>query len=368
MKTLIIFALITLISYITSQSISYTTTYECPDDKKIKIGEDVCAILSGVKGTNYNTYNYYIKKKSCGKKKGCKQYGSRIYNQGTGLYDQIYTCQKKVKLLKIKKKCNHNAECNTAYCNNGKCAASEKCYGSDSMCGPGKYCKGYDSSNYPNIVAGTCTDYVKEGVVVGTDEKCAPGYGKFTDPDTSEITCKKYFSLDKSKPTSGDEFCKSLYSVNDKCAELIKVETPDNYCSITYDNGEGQKTTTGSATVGENSLYETIDGVRNCLYSTGKKELVDELVKRYNKIKLDKLLEKEDCDYGSDDLCDKKYAELNAVYNDYDTLRYLKLIKDNGEKNKDKKCEYEFWRTMNVSSSYVNVCFGVVFALLSLLF
>ena len=95
--------------------------------------------------------------------------------------------------------------------------------------------------------------------------------------------------------------------------------------------------------------------------------MVDELVKRYNKIKLDKILEKEDCDYSSY-LCDKKYAELYNVHSSYDTLKYLGLIKDNGEKNKDKKCEYEFWRTITVSSSYVNVCFGFILVLLSLLF
>ena len=367
MKTLIIFALITLISYISSQYVDFSYSYECPDDKKIKIGEDVCAIRSEVKGTSTtsNEYKYYIKKKSCGKKKECTTDYINYYNKNTGLNDYIYTCEKKLKLLKIKKKCNYNAECNTGYCNNGKCAAFETCtqYNYDTVCGPDKYCKGYDYSG----TDGTCTAYVKEGEEVGSGQ-CAPGLGNFYDSESKKTICKKYFSLDKgASATSGVKFCKSYFSDGSKCAEITKVDTPDNYCSVTYDNGDGSGTMTGSDTSGEGYLYKTINKERHCLYSTGKKELVDELVKRYNKIKLDKILEKEDCDYGTTNLCDKKYAELNNVYNYYGILKYLNLIKDNGEKNKDKKCEYEFWRS-TISSSYVNVYFGFVFALLGLLF
>ena len=363
MKALIIFALIALISY-SYQSIDDSINYSCPNDKKIKIGEDVCAIFT--KDITDSKSIFYIKKKSCGKKKSCNAYGNPTYDEKTGLFYVILTCQKKLKLLKIDKKCNYNSECNTGYCNNGKCATFENCY-SNSMCGPSKYCKGFNK--YTNT-AGTCTDYVKENEVVDTGT-CAPGLGKFYDSDSKNYICKKYFSLDKKaiNAYNQDIFCKSYFSYDGKCAELIKVDTPENYCSITYDNGDGEKVITGSASSGEDFLYQMIDGdsTPHCLYSTGKKELVNELVKRYNKIKLDKILEKEDCDYGSNNLCDKKYAELNNVYNYYGILKYLNLIKDNGEKNKDKKCEYEFWRS-TISSSYVNVCFGFVFALLGLLF
>ena len=371
MKALIIFALISLICSQNSQGISYDTSYECPDDKKIKIGDDVCAIRSSQNAKDLVKYIYYIKKKSCGKNKKCDTYKS-YFNKDTTLTqysgststirDTLYTCQKKVRLLKINKKCNYNTECNTHYCNNGKCAAFEKCTSDnyETVCGPDKYCKGYDYSG----TVGTCTPYVKEGEVVDENtEECAPGFGAYTDPDnSSKKTCKKYFSLDKSIKTNDPQFCKSYYSVDGKCAELIKF---DSTCSITYNNG-GSNTDVDAST--NSYLYKDIDGTKHCLYSTGKKELVDKLVKRFNKIKLNKLLEKENCDYSSYLLCDKKYAELFYVYYYYDTLKYLNLIKDNGEKNKDKKCEYEFWRTYTISSSYINACFGFTFAFLGLLF
>ena len=64
--------------------------------------------------------------------------------------------------------------------------------------------------------------------------------------------------------------------------------------------------------------------------------------------------------------CDKKYAELEEVVSDYGELLYHGIIKENGKK--DKKCEYEFWRTVSVSSSYIKICLGFAFTLLSLLF
>ena len=155
MKTLIIFAFAVSISfcYFNEPSIDSFTTFKCPDDKKIKIGEDVCAIATTKDGSTDGVTNaVYVKKKSCGKNKKCEASG------GSG-NDIIYTCKKSLKLLKINKKCNYNAECYTGFCDNGKCAAygeSEDCNGENQRCGPGKYCKKTGTSTYK------CANYVKE--------------------------------------------------------------------------------------------------------------------------------------------------------------------------------------------------------------
>ena len=94
MKALIIFALIAIICSQNSNTIDNSIDYECPDDKKIKIGEDVCAIAPEVKS---NYYKFYIKKKSCGKKKKCISDGTSYFNKNTGLYDYIY---KRIKIIK----------------------------------------------------------------------------------------------------------------------------------------------------------------------------------------------------------------------------------------------------------------------------
>ena len=367
MKTLIIFALIGLISYSKSQldpTLIQNYIFKCPDDKKIKIGEDVCAIVSNEKGS-INSYDpvIYIKKKSCGKKKECSSCSSNfnIDNPDTSSpYDSVCACKKKLKLLKIKKKCNYNAECKTGVCSGGKCASFGKCYSSSdySICGPGKYCKGYDSVTDTD---GTCTDYVNEGGSCANGEKCAPGLE--CDLIASTKTCKKKYSLGKGESSNYLDYCKTGFLASSgKCAALVSVEKD---CSIKINDGTSDFTL--SVSTNSYLAFTTPDGKNSCKYSTGFNDLLDELVKRYNKIKLNKILEKEDCDYGNNLLCDKKYAELYNVYKNYGYLYSQGLIKENGKKNGDKKCEYEFWRS-TISSSYVSIYFGFVFALLALLF
>ena len=363
MKTLIIFAFAVLISFSNSQSLSSTTNFKCPDDK-IKIGEDVCAIESSKDGTTEIPNVVYVKKKSCGKKKECKVYGSSnsYYNKDTpadtkgSRFDTIYTCQKVLKLLKIKKKCNYNAECYSGFCDNGKCAAygDIDCKGNDNSCGAGKSCVQTGTSSSGSAIY-KCTDYAKlDGNCKTAD--CAPGLGDFWSSDYSTCTCKKYYSLDQGDEiySNSQKFCKSYYAPKGKCAEIISID--ETTCDIKYkDDGDGTDTDNTLTTIGTKNY---------CKKKSGIKELISDLVERYNKIKLDKILEKENCDYAP--LCDKKFAELSAVVDDYGPLLYHGIIKENGKK--DKKCEYEFWRTVTVSSSYINICLLFAFTLLSLLF
>ena len=348
MKTLIILALLALISFNSSQpstSDISTMLFKCPDDK-IKIGEDVCAFKSYDSTITKNVY--YIKKKSCGKNKKC-EFINQKYNKDTSTTlltqnDYIYTCQKKIKYLKIDKKCNYNAECYSGFCNikNKKCAAygEEKCSNNEN-CGAGKYCS-----------SSKCYDYKKEGESCKTNY-CAPWL--WCDTSTSDPTCKKFYSLDTGKTCSIDKQCKS-YLCGGTCLEIVSV---DSNCQVKYTDGTNEVTFDGKTT-------STYDGKEVCAYPSGYKDLVEDVVERYNKIKFDKVYEKEYCDYETF-YCDKKYAELYSVLNQYHHLLHQGLIKENGKKNGDNKCEYEFWRS-TISSSYTNVCFGFALALLGLLF
>ena len=345
MKALIIFALIILISCDDDPEIG-DTNIKCPDDKKIKIGEDVCAI--SVYGDTPATSFTYVKKKSCGKNKDCILKDDN-YNVESTNTDYIYTCQKKLRLLKIDKKCNYNAECYTGFCSGGKCAAYNKdgCRRSRN-CGPGKYCDTSGST-------GKCVNLVSEDGSCNDDDECAPGLKC----DSSTSKCKKQFTLDNGADTSDEDFCKTMFQYKGKCIEIVKVADD---CSLTYKDKDGNEKT---VTVAQDS---SLDNGNDCEYEYRPKELIDDIVERYNKIKLNKLTEKkkENCDY-QNYLCDKKYAELSFVYEAYDLLLEQSIIKANGEKNKDKKCEYEFVKSL-ISSSYVNVCYGFALALLGLLF
>ena len=165
MKAIILLTLIALISCNTP----YVTlsTFKCPDDK-IKMGSDVCAIDTHEKDKDgkYTELITYIKKK-CGKNKSCKKLDDRYNINTKSLDDAVYACVKKLKYLKIKKKCNYHAECLTRYCNGGKCATLETCR-EDEDCGPGKFCDSYNSQK--------CYEYVKEsGTCNDSDKRCAPG-------------------------------------------------------------------------------------------------------------------------------------------------------------------------------------------------
>ena len=367
MKAVIILALVSLFSAQDPPKIK-NSLFKCPD-KKPKIGEDVCAIDSQQEGDSDHETITYIKKK-CGKNEYCLEKDSNRYNKNTpstrDQYDTIYTCQKKLKLLKIGKKCNYNAECYTGFCNGGKCATSDTCsYKKDPICGPSKYCAEDSNGNYK-----TCTAYKNENEVCKDEDKCAPGYDCYAESSSaSSGTCKKYFSLDLGTKTNDDEFCKSTTAYGGICVEVTKVGTD---CSLTYkDKDGGQEKTVSSST--DTDLIKDTDANNKptkCRYEVIKsKDLLNKFIERYNKIKLNKLTEKkkENCGYGIDALCDEKFAELSAVMDKYDYLLDQGLIKENGDKVKDKKCEYNFWKSVTLSSGYFNVCLGLAFGLLGLL-
>ena len=352
MKVLIIFALAVLIS---CDDVDIDeTTISCPD-KKIKMGGDVCAIT--VVGADSTATSYtYVKKKSCGKNQACKKIDDN-YNKESKQEDYIYSCVKKASFLKIDDKCNYHAECYTGYCNGGKCAAfgdSDTC-SKDRNCGPGKYCD--DNKN-------KCAAYVAEGGSCKNGEKCAPGYGC----DKTEQKCIKYLTLEVGDKSNSNELCKSLAAYNDYCIEVVEVDSKD--CSLKYKDKDGKEQTVKSDSSNQDLLGDYDNGkFEECYYGYRPQKLKDEIIERFGKIKLDKLTDKkkENCDYGIDHFCDQKFTELWTVYENYDYLLKIGLINENGEKSKDKKCEYEFFISMS-SSSYVNIWYGIAFALLGLLF
>ena len=235
----------------------------------------------------------------------------------------------------------------TRYCNGGKCATLETCL-EDEDCGPGKFCDSYNSQK--------CYEYVKEGQTCNySDKRCALGLECNTDSK-----CTKLYSLENGAKASDSSLCKSgVYKYSNNNYICVGIEKTDGNCVTSYNDGSGTVTVSPVT-------YKDTDGSEYCNMFKMSSDLMSDLKKRYDKIKLDKILEKEGCDYAGY-LCDKKYAELYWKYCFYKVLLEEGLIKDNGKRNGDKKCEYEFAKSL-ISSSYINYCIGFAFALLSLLF
>ena len=370
MKALILTALLTFISCDITDTVYtiYSTTYKCPDEK-LKLKDDLCAIyVDDTDSSSSNTKNtnvLYIKKK-CGKNKHCIEHSYSQYNYyDSNKYEDVeyYTCVKtKLSKLKVKKKCSLNSECLTGICKGNKCSTQDTCY-RDKHCGKGKYCDGSTSSS-----AGTCKDKSKEGQTCDSSDHCINGLKcYFKDSTASTGKCTKLFSLEVgTKNVYDSELCKTgiiSKDVNLACVTFSSYDS-DNDKVLCKDDGDNQVECQIS-NVYKN--YFTDQSNKNvAIYSKGKFDLLGDIIERYNKIKLDKLNDKEEAyDYYSY-YGDKKFAELKAVFDDYAYLLNQGLIKENGKKNGDKKCEYEFWKS-TVSSSYINVCLGFALVLLSLL-
>ena len=365
MKSLILIALLAFISCDITVTVPpiISTTYKCPDEK-LKLKDDLCAIyVDDTDSTSSKSTDVLYIKKKCGKNKHCIEYVSSSYKYyDSNKYEDIvyYTCIKtKLSLLKVNKKCSLNSECLTGICKGNKCSTLDPCYSSE-HCGKGKYCDKSGSTN-------TCKAYVNEGGTCSRNDFCSNGLYCYYGSSTTG-KCQKYFSLDVgTKNVDHSELCKTGIISNDgnyMCVTFSSYDSDKD--KLLCKDGDGKEV---ECIVSGPSGNTFIDKSSNKvpIYSKGKFDLLGDIIKRYNKIKLDKLNDKEEGYDYYNYYGDKKYAELKAVYDNYAYLLNQGLIKENGKKNGDNKCEYEFWKS-TISSSYINVCLGFALALLSLLF
>lgn len=365
MKALILF---TLIAFQTFQSLCFNMQYQCPDDK-IQLDDDIC----GIEVSSTTDDIFYVKKK-CGKNQQIDFIKGITISKKTHLY---YRCVTKLNLLEVGKSCFLDSECITSNCANGKCATVSACTG-DKNCGKGKYC--YRAKDKYGIEAetGSCKDYVKEKGECGGDEgkECGPGLICYKqDYNSPKGTCTKLYSLelgarnveDSRLCISGATFTIKRDNIKLKeCVTLTdsKIVTAGviPYCQVTYTDKSNGKYEDNSAETFINKAGSTV-----CKEDKRKYNLLGDIKERYDDIDLEKLLEKEEDSYAYHGFFgDKKYAELYSVYEKYSELLDKGIIEDDGKKNDDNSCGYEFWFS-TISSSNVNVGLGFVFALLGLL-
>ena len=366
MKALFLFAFVSLVSCDISDTLPSISTvnYKCPDDK-IHLKHDVCAIQEYDNSDNI----LYIKKK-CGKNKKCLLSDSTTISR-TNKNVIYYQCQtSKLGLLKTGKKCSLDSECITNYCKDKKCSTLEECIDM-THCGKGKYCYKPNQSS-----TGTCKNYISEGGECDSENWC--GNGLDCHYTNSKGKCTKLYSLDVgTKNVYNSELCKTGIISSDgnkECvtfssASIVHDDTENkDYCQAVCKNSNNNDVNCEIIEdyINYDDVFTNTDGKVSCTYSKGKFDLVEKMKKRYDKIKLSKLLKKEiDYDYYSF-YGDKKYAELKSVYDNYNLLLDRNFIKENGKKNGDKKCEYEFWKS-TISSSFVNIYIGFILSLLGIL-
>ena len=370
MKALILIALLSLIYCEINVNVIDSVTFKCPDEK-LKLKDDLCAIylqdheLDASGNDNANPVVLYIKKK-CGKNQHCIEYDSVLYSKyyEPKKYEDFsyFTCQKsKLKKLKLNKKCSLNSECLTGICKNNKCSTLDPCLENEN-CGKGKYCYKSGSTN-------TCKSYLNEGEtcsITSSSDKCSNGLECYSDDSTATTgKCTKLFSLDvDAKNVQNSELCKTgIVSDSNICVTFYKYDSDTS--KVLCKDGNNKEVECYITEIDDDTFTDK-NGDSVTIYSQGKFDLLGDIIERYNKIKLNKLNEKEEAYDYAGYYGDKKFAELKAVFDNYAPLLDQGLIKANGKKNGDNKCEYEFWKS-TISSSYINACLGFALAVLSLL-
>lgn len=351
-KFILVFALFSMIYAADYNAINY----KCAD-KKLK--SKMCLIkhdLIEPATSDLDSYEYLIGK-HCDDDEECLP--------GIIGPDQNICINKYKYSLKYGKKCNYNRDCLFGICKDGKCA-------SDKDCGA---CDKKQACVTQTAKPSKCMNYVDENGSCAANAEgyappCAPGY-----LCNSDNKCTKMFSLGEGKDAKFEYLCQSGFANGGKCVSIKTYPTCESgTCSGKYSDG---------ADIPNTDPDPTITPICNCLKVKGGKYVAsisekrqnyfkDNVVGRFNKIKLDKLKKKKYLDYLNKDaehtLGDKKLHQSKVIYEHWNEFIARGLIKDNGKKNGDKKCEYKYWMNYYMSSNLLKSSLVSALVLLTLLF
>ena len=324
-----------------------TTIYQCPDDVTY-LKRRVCAIKSAGINSNINYLNIYS---NCRSEEFCSKYS-----------DDLYTCVKKVELLKIGKKCNLNEECRTGLCENNKCKAKgtgESCT-ADAECGNGSGCAENGSGKH-------CAELAKnEG------DACGPAVGKICGYGLKchDNKCTKFGSLEDGAAADKDTeeiLCKSGIVYVNKCDSVVTATecTSDSHTAIINFKNAGQKTFNCiKSNYAEDGT--TINYYHD--YYSLRTDIFKEYLEEFNKVDLDDLYDndKYDIETHGEGLGKWKLKKMYLKYKNFGYLKYYNLIDDEGEVNSDNSCVYDYYIKEQLSSFMtINVLFGLcLFAML----
>ena len=329
-------------------------------EEKIRM-KNVCAISGQTKrilGSDIIYNNYLYLKTHCSKNERC-------YETEPGYYQ----CGKKLRFQKIGKDCGVNEECYTGLCNYGKCSSianDEDCTvenvvdNPEKVCNPGHWCYEHDSLNHLY----KCVPYVGEGETYDQiDGKlCRIGLAPYPD-HTSFDKCTKYGSLAFGSISPNPILCESGFSIgydseneeivygDDTKIKCFTVVT-DSACE--YDSDEGDyfcKPIVDGLTIYVVEIKiqcNNINSVYVCPYTSGKEKVFKDYISKLYSINFDEVYNDEDkyhsLGYGDNDLS-KAYQK----YLYYDELYSMGYLKENGDLNKNKKDEWEFFWRINDS-------------------
>ena len=278
----------------------------------------------------------------------------------------IYQCGKKVYYQKIGEDCGVNEECYTGLCFFGKCSSinnDEDCTvehknrkDEENVCNPNHWCYEHDSLNHLY----KCVPYVGEGEIYDLiDGKiCRIGLKPHKDPITYLDKCTKYGSLEIGELAENKILCQTGFfagyneeteEVDDnfpkKCFTVVtdspcEYDTDDFYCKPIIDGLD-------KFVVEGRFRCDNFYNIPVCPVSKGKEKCFKEYISILNTINIDEVYGNENklysLGYGNN-----KLTQAFQKYKFYDELFAMGILNENGDVNKHKKDEWEFfWKTEN---------------------
>ena len=341
---------------------SFEEIYIYPEEPLVM--DNICAISGKTKkilGSTTIEKNYLYLKRHCAENEKCYKTGK-----------DIYQCGNKILFHKIGEECGVNEECYTGLCFYGKCGSignDEDCTGEndpnnkEKVCNPGYWCYEHDSLNH----LFKCVPYVGEGELYDEVDGrlCKIGLAPHEDADHFE-RCRKYGSLSNGDISPNPILCQTGFSlgydpvteqlVND--AEKTKCFTVVTDSPCEYDSIKGDYFCKPIVDGLDNFVVEieikctNIKSIYICPYTKGKENSFKEYISRLNSINIDDVYRDEN-KYHSVGYGDNKLSQSYQKYHNYDELYSMGFIDNNGNINRDKQAEWEFFWRFN-DSSFIN--------------
>ncbi len=267
--------------------------------------------------------------------------------------DPLGTCTKKPKnYIMPGKICSIDFECTDGKCVNNICRLD--C----NDCGENQYCYSDIFEENPS----KCMNFSKINEIYEFDDE---GYEHICSPELfgfeGNLTCQKLGSFDDGEYADYDfKFCKSglIDEYEGVCISVINDPICDKEDSIEVDV---KGTESGKA---EASCLLTIDNKYfSSLTKSKTKYWKENVLKRYNELNWKKIRKNKNFIY--EGITDKKFNEYFTIYSNYESFITQNIINEDGEINKNKKCEYKFlWKYLSSNRIKVNFTYILLFLLI----
>lgn len=329
MNKLVGFILFLSLSLISCGSPNPTHIIECSKDKP---KSDICALE--VK-ENVNDTSKYIIKKVCGRNYRCTQDAINL---------NMFGCVDKIMPKEIGEKCQYNEECHTKLCKSGKCEGLEenaKCGTKDVVgyCGHGLACSKKENKCKKLIES-------EKAGCLEDDLRCQFGYkcNVIDSKDPNKNRCVKLGSIKKGDFASNEMVCETGLMYKNICVSVKTDGTcnADNKCvgleldGAKYDD-QAKYCVTG--VLGKNDK----ENKNYCPLTKTKEARYKEYMKEFDKVGTEKINKDKKTFYDDGvtrySLGKPELYDLDLLYYNSENFLAQGVINNDGEINKDKKCE-----------------------------